>query len=1657
MTIKDSQTGKNAQRTLSDQYLAYNLLVELTAHQFAFPVQWIDTQKELLDGNNNVQRIVEIGPAKILTGMAKKTSEKLVGERDQAQSKAREFLFIGNDDDARNIRFEYENMPEPTLAQAALKDKDGSKTPSTPSTPPESKINTPAVPAVTAAAAAAAAAAPAPASAPVARPPPSGSGAQEVADVDITPTDIILSLVAHKLKRGIDRVPVNDSVRTLCAGKSVLQNEIIGDLSAEFGNLPQGSEELSIEDLGTRLAAAGYSGKPGKTMKKLLERMFSLKMPAGFGQAEVEAHMLARWGIGPKRQMLILCLAITMEPPARLADADQVQEFLALAVAHYEAHAGIFLPERSAGGSDGTDGSGSSGLVQVDAASLEALKKDQTAYLRKQFQVLAKHLNIDVGADVAALSGEELNQLKEKLSGLEAELDDEFLLGIRGVFDPQKQRRYASWWNWVREDIMHLLHSTAAGDNDDGDSLVSSVLSADRLNSLVSRWNPTIEKILQRYSENSTGIAQRIASSLLDHHRTLVETEQGLAVPAYRYSQPAMAPRSSVDEAGQFQYTEVPRGPSGQNDYYSAVSVHQPPYIHLRSRKEGTWHFDAKLSEVYLSALSTGLKSGLRFYAKTALVTGAGPNSIGSHLVRGLLAGGARVIVTTNRTPSSAAPFFAQMYKQSGAPGSELIVLPFNAASAQDCQDLVAHIYDKTKGIGADLDLVIPFAAIPEAGRELHQLDAKSELAHRAMLTNLLRLLGHIRQAKEQSGVPNRPAAVVLPLSPNHGDFGGDGLYSESKLGLETLFNRFSSESWSSYLSIVGAVIGWTRGTGLMNANDIVAHGIEDLGVLTFTAQEMALNILALLSPKVLNLANEGPVYADLSGGLLGFEDLKESISAVRADITSRRRTNKALSEERARHVSVLSSAATPGNKPQAHQEWKRPRSNIRQDMPALLPHAEMTQNMPNLKDMIDFSRTVVVVGFSELGPWGSSRTRWQMESQGQFNQDGFTELAWVMGLIVHGNGLVIDGQPYFGWIDKETKQAVHDADIEAKYGEHILNHTGIRLVTPNGDLHKYDPAAKEFLQEIVLDDDLPQFEASESVAKAFKIRHGDKATISPTSSKPDAPWTVTLAKGTAFHIPKTVPFHQDVAAQLPKGWSPATYGIPEDVVTQVDPVTLYALCCVCEAMYSAGIKDAYELYKHINVAELGNYIGTGTGGLHATRDMYRNRGMEVPANSDVMQEMFLNSIAAWTNMLLLGAAGPIKTPVGACATAVESLDSACEAIQSGRIKAAFVGGVDDFGEEVSYEFDSMKATANAAQERAKGFLPSEASRPTSSSRAGFVEAAGCGVQFVMTAELALKMGLPIRAIVAYTQMSGDGISRSLPAPGRGVLTAARETVAAADSPLADLEYRRARLGDEVAQAKKWHQAQYEGKDSPMPKDGALIDAAAARRINDAQRMWNGDLRLLSPSTSPLRAALGAWGLSIDDVKVASFHGTSTKANDINESQLINDQMQHLGRTGGNPLLVVCQKYLTGHPKGAAAAWQLNGCMQMIESGIVPGNRNADDVDAKLREFEHLVYPSRTLGGVSIKACMLTSFGFGQKGGLVVIVSPRLLFASVAPDQYRKYQEVNVRRQRQIDRAYQLAMMDNAVFSANTKEHSAWVDQGKQDRVAFLEPGAFPA
>ncbi|KAJ5692047.1 Fatty acid synthase subunit alpha [Penicillium macrosclerotiorum] len=1664
-----------------EQELAHTLLVELLAYQFASPVRWIETQDVIL-AEQRTERIVEIGPADTLGGMARRTLASKYEAYDAATSVQRQILCYNKD--AKEIYYDVDPIEEEPVAEPA-------------------------------------------------------------AATAVTAVDILRSLVAQKLKKSLADVPLSKAIKDLVGdaltlgcftslGKSTLQNEILGDLGKEFGSTPEKPEDTPLDELGASMQAT-FNGQLGKQSSSLIARMVSSKMPGGFNITAVRKYLETRWGLGAGRQDGVLLLAITMEPASRLGAEPDAKAFLDDVTNKYAASAGINLSAPAAGGDSGAGGGG----MMMDPAAIDALTKDQRALFKQQLEVIARYLKMDLRAgDKAFITSQETQKaLQAQIDLWQAEHGDFYASGIEPSFDPLKARVYDSSWNWARQDALSMYYDIIFGRLQVVDREIVS-----RCIRIMNRSNPLLLDFMQYHIDNcptergeTYQLAKELGQQLIENCREVMDV-----APVYKDVAVPTGPQTSIDARGNIGFKESPRasarklehyvkqmaegGPiseysnrnkvqndlknvyklirkqhrlskasqlqfdalykdvlhalsmnesqiipqengkkSGRNGLKRSTSrpgkVETIPFLHLKKKTEHGWDYNKKLTGIYLNVLESAARSGLTFQGKNVLMTGAGAGSIGAEVLQGLISGGAKVIVTTSRFSREVTEYYQAMYARYGARGSQLVVVPFNQGSKQDVEALVDYIYDTKKGLGWDLDFVVPFAAIPENGREIDSIDSKSELAHRIMLTNLLRLLGCIKTQKQTNGFETRPAQVILPLSPNHGTFGNDGLYSESKLGLETLFNRWYSENWANYLTICGAVIGWTRGTGLMSGNNMVAEGVEKLGVRTFSQQEMAFNLLGLMSPAVVNLCQLDPVWADLNGGLQFIPDLKGLMTKLRTDIMETSDVRQAVIKETAIEHKVVNGEDSGVLYKKVVAE---PRANIKFEFPQLPDwEKEVKPLSESLKGMVNLDKVVVVTGFAEVGPWGNSRTRWEMEAHGKFSLEGCVEMAWIMGLIKHHNG-PLKGKAYSGWVDAKTGDPVDDKDVKPKYEKFILEHTGIRLIEP--ELFKgYDPKQKQLLQEIVIQEDLEPFEASKETAEEFKREHGDKVEIFEIPESGE--YTVRLRKGANLLIPKALQFDRLVAGQIPTGWDARRYGIPDDIIEQVDPVTLFVLVCTAESMLSAGITDPYEFYKYVHLSEVGNCIGSGIGGTHALRGMYKDRYLDKPLQKDILQESFINTMSAWVNMLLLSSTGPIKTPVGACATAVESVDIGYETIVEGKARVCFVGGFDDFQEEGSYEFANMKATSNAEDEFAHGRTPQEMSRPTTTTRAGFMESQGCGMQLIMSAQLALDMGVPIHGIIALTTTATDKIGRSVPAPGQGVLTTARENPGKFPSPLLDIKYRRRQLELRKKQIKEWQESELlylqEEVDAMQAQSDESFNASeymheraqhiereAVRQEKDAQfslgnNFWKQDSRI-----APLRGALATWGLTVDDIGVASFHGTSTVANDKNESDVICQQLKHLGRKKGNAVMGIFQKYLTGHPKGAAGAWMFNGCLQVLDSGLVPGNRNADNVDKVMEKFDYIVYPSRSIQTDGIKAFSVTSFGFGQKGAQVIGIHPKYLYATLDQSQYQTYKNKVESRQKKAYRYFHNGLINNSIFVAKNK---APYEDNQQSKI-FLNP-----
>ncbi len=172
-----------------EQELAHTLLVELLAYQFASPVRWIETQDVIL-GEKTTERIVEIGPADTLGGMAKRTLAAKYEAYDAARSVQRQILCYNKD--AKDIYYDVDPVEdEPAPA------------PSAGGAPASGRVSAPAAAAPVAAA----------------RPSSSAGPAASVADAAVGAVDILRVLVAQKLKKPLADIPLSKAIKDLVGGE----------------------------------------------------------------------------------------------------------------------------------------------------------------------------------------------------------------------------------------------------------------------------------------------------------------------------------------------------------------------------------------------------------------------------------------------------------------------------------------------------------------------------------------------------------------------------------------------------------------------------------------------------------------------------------------------------------------------------------------------------------------------------------------------------------------------------------------------------------------------------------------------------------------------------------------------------------------------------------------------------------------------------------------------------------------------------------------------------------------------------------------------------------------------------------------------------------------------------------------------------------------------------------------------------------------------------------------------------------------------------------------------------------------------------------------------------------------------------------------------
>ncbi|BDT94766.1 putative fatty acid synthase Fas [Nocardia sputorum] len=741
-----------------------------------------------------------------------------------------------------------------------------------------------------------------------------------------------------------------------------------------------------------------------------------------------------------------------------------------------------------------------------------------------------------------------------------------------------------------------------------------------------------------------------------------------------------------------------------------------------------------RIAEAALSTEEPGLWS-----SDIAVITGASKGSIAAAVTGRLLGGGATVVVTTSTLNDERLAFYRKLYRDNARHGAALWVVPANMASYQDIDALIDWIgseqVDSAGGAKIKIKdamtptLLLPFAA-PRVAGDLADAGARAEMEMRVLLWSVERLIGGLSKLGAEHDVDAK-LHVVLPGSPNRGMFGGDGAYGESKAALDAVVAKWRAEkSWSARVTLVHALIGWVRGTGLMGHNDPMVEAVEKAGVQTWSTAEMADELLKWCTSRARQVTVTGPQQIDLTGGL----------ARAKLDLPALAKQAAEQAEEETDADAGRTIAALPAPP----------------TVTSALPVPEWGEVTADPADM------VVIVGAGELGPYGSARTRFEMEVSDELSAAGVLELAWTTGMVTWEN----DPKP--GWYDAASGDYVPEHELAERYHDAVVARCGVRRYEDDGAMT--DNSAP-LMTSVFLDQDLSFTVGGEAEARAFHAADPEHTVITPVEGSGD--WTVTRKAGTEIRVPRRAKLSRTVGGQIPTGWDPTIWGISPDMAASVDRVALWNIVCTVDAFVGSGFSPA-ELLSWVHPSLVANTQGTGMGGMSSMRSLYIDNLLGESRPNDILQEALPNVALAHVVQSYVGSYGAMVHPVAACATAAVSVEEGVDKIRLGKADLVVAGGYDDLGIEGIVGFGDMSATADSAAMSAKGISDRYFSRANDRRRGGFVESQGGGTVLLARGSVALEMGLPVLGVVAYAQSFADGVHTSIPAPGLGALGAGR-------------------------------------------------------------------------------------------------------------------------------------------------------------------------------------------------------------------------------------------------------------------------------------------
>lgn len=227
-----------------------------------------------------------------------------------------------------------------------------------------------------------------------------------------------------------------------------------------------------------------------------------------------------------------------------------------------------------------------------------------------------------------------------------------------------------------------------------------------------------------------------------------------------------------------------------------------------------------------------------------------------------------------------------------------------------------------------------------------------------------------------------------------------------------------------------------------------------------------------------------------------------------------------------------------------------------------------------------------------------------------------------------------------------------------------------------------------------------------------------------------------------------------NVVGEIPD-WDPSNleYVTPKEAALW-DAAYVFLTMEVCrQALAHAGLEITAETGPRT-----GCLIGSALNGTDAYRiamDNYINRG-PFKVSPYLLPNVCANLPAGKAGMLM-GFTGPIFSPQGACASGNHAIAIGSRMIRDGDCDFVLAGGVEtSLVPEIIQGFANMLATIKVGPKDRAAEDPSQASRPFSLDRKGFVLAEGAGVVVLAAEEAVHSHGLKARAEVAGIGWNSD-------------------------------------------------------------------------------------------------------------------------------------------------------------------------------------------------------------------------------------------------------------------------------------------------------------